>query len=111
MRGMYRCLLHGHLGLSERSVGGRLVTDLPVEDVVIHFTWLICAQHWCIGLQCLERINHDRERLVVNLNRIDAIRCRIAVCGQYRSHFLGLIHHLLDRQDHLRVGHQGRHPV
>src|SRR4026209_2660952 len=36
---------------------------------------------------------------------------RVATGGEHRGHLLRLVHHLLDRQHHLGVRHEGRHPV
>ena len=54
----------------ERGVGGALVTGLPVPDVVVLLVLAaILAQHRRIGLERLERVDHDRQRLVVDVRR------------------------------------------
>ena len=82
-----------------------------MEDAIIRLAGLISTQHRRPRFECLEGIHDHGEWLVGNVDRRDPVRRGVAVRGQYRRHFLGLIHHFLDRQDHLHVGHQGRHPV
>ena len=109
--GNIEILLHGHRSVPEGSVSGSLVTDLPVEDTVIRLARLIGTQHGRSRSEGLERINDNEQWLVGNLDRHHPVRRAVAIRGQHRHHFLGLIHDLLDWQDHLHVRHEGRHPV
>ena len=63
------------------------------------------------GLERLLRIDHDRQRIVVDLNGVGSVGRDVAIGRQHGRHFLRLVHHFVDRQHHLRVRHQRRHPV
>ena len=104
-------LLDDDVGAGERALRRGPVPHLPVEDVVVLLVLLVGAQHRRVGLERLERIDDDRQRLVVHLHRLDPVGRRVAVGGDHRRHLLRLVHDLLGRQHHLGVGHQGRHPV
>jgi hypothetical protein len=73
----------------ERGVGGGLVAGLPVPDVVVLLVLAaILAQHGCIGLERLERVDHDRQRLVVDVDSVDRVRGLVAGLGDDRRHLL-----------------------
>ena len=70
-------LLDRDLGLAEGGVGQVLVADGPLEDVVVVLARAvravglageILAQHRRIGVHRLERIDHHRQRLVLDLD-------------------------------------------
>ncbi len=79
--------------------------------------WLSCLSFLSVrstgapGLERLLRIDDHRERLVLDLDRVGAVGRDVALGRQDRRDLLGLVHHLLHRQHHLRVRHEGRHPV
>ncbi len=67
--------LDGHLGLVEGGIGQVLVADRPFEDVVVvlarpvralGLAGEVLAQHRRVALHGLERIDEDRQRLVVD---------------------------------------------
>ena len=105
-------LLPDHdVGRLRTRVGLRPVADLPVEDVVVLLAFLVRAEHRRAGLQRLERVDDDRQRLVLDLDRRDAVGRRVAVGRDDGRDLLRLVHDLVGRQHHLRVRHQRRHPV
>ena len=104
-------LLHGDVGAGERLVGGLPVADFPVEDAVVLLVLLVGSEHRGAGLERLERIDDDRQRVVVDFDGVDAIGGRVAIGGDDARHLLRLVHHLLGRQHHLGIRHQRRHPV
>ena len=62
------------------------------------------------GVHRLERIDHDRQRLVFDLDRVDAVIGGVAVGGDHEGDFLVLEQHLAVGQHHLHVAGQRRHP-
>ena len=96
-----------------------LVADGPFEDVVVMLArpvradglaGEILAQHRRIRVHRLERIDHDRQRLVFDHDLVDAVIGGIAVGGDHEGDFLILEQHLAVGQHHLHVAGQGRHP-
>ena len=69
-------LLHHHRGVLHRLVRGRSIARLPVEDVVVLLAGLVGAQHRRAGLERLPGIDHDRQRLVLDLDRGHPVRGR-----------------------------------
>ena len=104
-------LLDRHFGFLENSLSCGPVSNFPVPDVIVFFIFLVGAKHRRARLQRLERVDDNRQRLVVHLDRLHTIRRDVSVRSEDRRHFLGLIHHFLHRQNHLSVGHESRHPV
>ena len=112
-------LLDRDLGLVEGGVGQVLVADRPLEDVVrvlarpvraVLLVLDVLAQDGRVGRHRLERVDQDRQRLVVDLDRVDAVIGGIAVGGDDERHLLVLEQHLAVGQHHLHVARQGRHP-
>ena len=112
-------LLDRHLRLAEGGVGQILVADGPFENVVVmlaramragRLAGEILAQHRRILVHRLERIDHERQRLVFDHDLVDAVIGRIAVGGDHEGDFLVLEQHLAVGQHHLHVAGQGRHP-
>ena len=98
-------------GLGEGAVGGGLVAPLPVPDVVVLLVLLVGPQHRCARHERLARIDDHRQRVVLDLHRGDAVGGGVAAGGQHGGDFLRLVHDFLDRQHHLGVRHERRHPV
>ncbi len=105
--GNVELLLHDDVGVVEGLVGFRLVSRLPVPDVV---RFLVVAHFRRALRQGLERIHDHRQRLVLDFDGGDAVGRRVAARGHDRRDLLGLVLHGVDRKHHLLVGHQGRHP-
>ena len=103
-------LLDDDLGILERLVGAGLVADLPVPDVVV-LLFAIFADEGGARLQRLDRIDHDRQRFVVDLDRVDAVGRDVALGRHDRGDLLRLIEDRVGRKDHLLVAHERRHPV
>ena len=112
-------LLDRHLRLAEGGVGQILVADGPLEDVVVvlartmrarRLAGEILAQHRRVRVHRLERIDHDRERLVFDHDLVDAVVGRVAVGGDDEGDFLILEQHLAVGQHHLHVAGERRHP-
>ena len=99
------------VGVLEALVRGRLVAPLPVPDVVVVLVLFVGPQHRRVRLHRLLGIHDDRQRVVLHLDRGRAVGGDVTLGRQHRGDFLRLVHHLLDRQHHLGVRHQRRHPV
>ncbi len=59
----------------------------------------------------LERIDHRRQRLIVDDDMLQRVGRDIALGRDDDADLLRVVDHLLDRQHHLGVGHERRHPV
>ena len=81
------------------------------DVVVLLVLAAIRAEDRRIGLERLDRIDDDRQRLVVDHHGLDAVRGGIAVRGNDRRDLLRLVHHRVGWQHHLHVAGEGRHPV
>ena len=112
-------LLDRHLGLLEGGVGQVLVADGPLEDVVVVLARAVragglagevLAQHRRILVHRLERIDHDRQRLVFDHHLVDAVIGGIAVGRDHEGDLLVLEQHLAVGQHHLHVAGKRRHP-
>ena len=104
-------LLHHHVRLREGLVRRGAVAGFPVEDAVVLLVLLVGPQDRRSREQGLERIDDDRQRVVIDLDRLDAVGCRVPIGRDHGGHFLRLVHYLLGGQHHLGVRHEGRHPV
>ncbi len=100
---------HAHGRVGERPVGTGSVAGLPVPDEVRRLL-AVGPNHRRARLDRLERVGHDRERLVVDLDRGGAVGGGVAAIGDDRDDLLGLVHDGVRGQYHLLIGHQGRHP-
>ena len=112
-------LLDRHVGLGEGRVGRRLVAGLPVEDVVVVLALAVravglvldvLADHRRVRRHRLERIDVDRQRLVLDLDQVGGVGRDIAVLGDDEGHFLVLEQHLAVGEHHLHVAGKRRHP-
>ena len=105
-------LLDVDVGRGEVRVRGRPIAGLPVPDVVVLLVLAaIRAQDRRVGLERLERIGHDRQRLVVHEHRGHAVGGDVLGRRDDRRDLLGLVHDGVDREHHLHVAGQRRHPV
>ena len=80
--------------------------------------WLVClsggavrAEDEGVLLERLVRIDDDRQRLVVDEDRGDAVGGGVAARRDDRRDLLALVHDGVGRQHHLHVAGEGRHPV
>src|SRR5712692_7208012 len=62
-----------NVGCGERAFGIRLVARLPVEGEVVFLVLLVLAQYRRAGRKRLVRIDHHRQGLVFDLDRVDAV--------------------------------------
>ena len=104
-------LLHHDVRFGECLFGNRRIPNFPVEDVVVSLARLVGPQYRRIRQECLEGVNDDGKLLVLDVYRRRTVSRNVPVCRNDGRNFLRLVHHLVDRQHHLGVGHQGRHPV
>ena len=100
-----------HIRLLEGAVRRVAIADLPMEDVVVGLALLVVAQHGCIGLERLEWVHDHGQRLVLDLDGLDAVGGCVAAGRHDGGDLLAREHHLVDREHHLGVRHQRRHPV
>ena len=63
-----------------------------------------------IGLERFEGVDDDLERLVVDLDLEHRVGGGVAVGGDDRGDFLSVVDDFFDRQYHLLIAHQRRHP-
>ena len=98
-------------GFLKGLVGSGFIAPLPVPYVIVLLALLVGAKNGRIGEQRFLRVDDDGQRIVVNLHCIDSIGRHVARGSEHGRYFLSLIHDFLDRQYHLRIGHQRRHPV
>ena len=112
-------VLRRDLGLGEGGVGQFLVADLPVEDVVrvaarpvsaILLVLDVLAQDGRILVHRLERIDDNREGLVLDLDQVRGVGGDIAVGGDDEGDLLVLEQDLAVGEHHLDVAGEGRHP-
>ena len=90
----------------------RRVARLPVPDVVgLLALAAVRAQDRRVGLERLERVDDDRQRLVVDLDRRDAVGRGVARRRDDGRHLLRLVHDGVHGEHHLHVAGEGRHPV
>jgi len=113
-------LLDGDLGLAEGEVGGLLVADLPGEDVIVvpalavgalGLVLDVLAQHRRIRGHRLERVDEDRQRLVLDLDELDRVGRDVALLGDDEGDLLVLEQHLLLGEHRLHVAGERRHVV
>jgi hypothetical protein len=81
-----------------------------VVDVVGGLALLVLADQRRVGLQGLVRVDHRRERVVVDVDQLQGVAGDVGVLGDHRRDLLALEHHLVEGQDRLGVARQGRHP-
>ena len=71
----------------------------------------ILADHRRVRQERLDGIDDDRQRLIVDLDRVDTVGGDVALRGYDRRDLLRLIEDGVGRKDHLLVRHERRHPV
>jgi hypothetical protein len=100
------------VGGRQGRIGGRAVTGFPMPDVVVLLVRpAIGTQDRGVREHRLERVEQDRQRLVVDVNGGDRVGGLVAGLGDDRRDLLGLVHDRVDGQDHLLVAGERRHPV
>ena len=69
---------------------------------------LLVDERRVLGLR-LERVEHDRQRLVLDLDQVAGVLGDVAVLGDHRRDGLAVVAHLLDRDQVLddRAGAEG----
>ena len=102
--------LGDHVGLLEGAVGARRVADLPVVDDVVGLVLLVVPDHGRAVGHRLHRVDDDRQRLVVDVDRLAGVLGDVRVVGDDAGHLLALEPYLVGGQHGLGVVGQGRHP-
>ena len=112
-------VLGRHLRFGESGVGQLAVADGPGEDVVgvlagpvrpFGFVLDVLAQDRGVGVHGLERIDHDRQRLVFDLNKVGRVGGNIAIRRDNEGDLLVLEQHFPVSEHHLHVARESRHP-
>ena len=102
--------LGDQVGLRERAVGAVGVADFPVVDDVVGLVFLVVPDdRGALGDRLL-RVDDDRQRLVVDVDRLARVLGDVGVVGDDAGHLLALEPDLVGGQHRLRVVGQGRHP-
>ena len=94
----------------ERRLRGGGVAGLPVEDVVVGLALDVVADDGGVGVERLAGVDHRRQRLVLDVDQLQRVACRVAVLGDDERHLLTLVAHLVRGQHGLHVVRQRRHP-
>ena len=103
---------HDPVGRLQGGVRRRPVTRLPVPDVVVRLVRAaVRPQDGRVGLERLERVDDHLQRLVVDVDGGDRVGRLVAGQRDDRGDLLRLVHDRVDRQHHLLVAGQRRHPV
>ncbi len=101
-----------HLGGREVGIRRGSVARFPVPDVVgLLVRAAVRPKDGRVRLERLERIDDDRQRLVVDEHRGHAVGGGVAGRGDDRRDLLRLVHDRVHGQHHLHVAGQRRHPV
>ena len=108
--GVEHLLRHHHVRRGEDRVGRRLVPGLPVEDVVVLLACQVVADHRGTGVQRLLGVDHDGQRLVLDVDELKSVARRVPVLCDDERDLLALEPDLVGGQDRLHVLGQGRHP-
>ena len=95
--------------LAENLIGGFFVASFPMPDA-IRLEFFVVTNDDLI-FQRVEWVHDRRQRLVLHHDILDGIGGDVAVGGDDAADFLRIIDHFLGRQHHLRIRHEGGHPV
>ena len=98
------------VGLRERRLGGRRVTGLPVEAVVVGLALEVGADHRRRRVERRAGIDDRVKRVVVDVDQLERVARRVPVFGDDERHLLALEAHLVGGQHGLHVVGQRRHP-
>ena len=63
-----------------------------------------------VGVERPAGVDHRRQRLVLDVDQLERVACRVAVLGDDEGDLLALVAHLVGGQHGLHVGRQRRHP-
>ena len=99
----HHLLVDDHVCPREHPLGRSFVARLPVEDVVVTAPLLVVADHRSAGVERLARVDHDRQRLVLDIDQLERIAGRVAVVGERKRDLLPVEAHLVGREHRLRV--------
>ena len=101
----------GHqVGRGEGAVGALAVADLPVVDDVVGLVLLVIADDRRALGDGLHRVDDDRQRLVVDDDRLARVLGDVGIIGDDAGDLLALEAHLVGGEHSLGVVGQGRHP-
>ena len=96
--------------LGERPLGARRVADLPVVDDVAGLALLVVADDRRALGQRLPRVDDQRQRLVLDVDRLARVLGDVRVVRDDAGDLLALEPHLVGGQHRLGVVGQGGHP-
>ena len=63
-----------------------------------------------VGVERPAGVDHRRQRLVLDVDQLERVACRVAVLGDDEGDLLALVAHLVGGEHGLHVGRQRRHP-
>ena len=108
--GIHDLLLHHHVGLGERGLGGRRITGFPVEAVVVLLALEVGSDDFGVGVERLAGVDDRVQRFVVDVDEFQRVPGGVAVLGDDERHLLALEPHPVGGEHGLHVVGQGRHP-
>ena len=96
--------------LSPACPGEDVIVMLALAVGAVGLVLQILADHRRAVRHGLERIDIDRQRLVLDLDQFDGVGRGLAAFGDHEGDFLVLEQHLAVGEHHLHVAGQRRHP-
>ena len=96
--------------LGERLLRRLRVARLPVVDPVVGLALLVVADAAAPSVERRLRADHDRQRLVVDVDQLERVVRDVRVLGDHAGDLLALHAHLVGREHGLRVAGERRHP-
>ena len=112
--------LHRHRSRTKYRVGCFFVACFPRKNMVVMLTLAvrtfglagqIFPQHRSAGLERVERIDHDRQLFIFNLDRFDCISGDVTIFRNNDGDFLHLKVYFFICQHGSHIAGQGWHPV
>ena len=85
--------------LAKTASVSSLSARLPVEDVVVGLAFLVVADDGRVGVERVRGVDDRGQRLVVDVDELERVACRVAVLGDDEGDLLALEAHLVGGED------------